>query len=115
MKTIGVQELSGDPNMLSQSAGEGSFVLVTDHNKPIFLSIPFDDALLRSGVHINVAVKCYEEGTLTLVKAAQLANMPVEAFMKTLADLGVVVVDQSAEELEADLKTVSGSDHHANS
>lgn len=67
------------------------------------LSVPFDKALLQSGVHISLALKLYEDGVLTLVKAATLAQLSTENFMEKLASYGVVVVDQSEEELAADL------------
>ena len=46
----------------------GEFVLVTNRNDPISLSVPFNDELVKAGVHR--AVKLYEEGVLTRSKAA---------------------------------------------
>ncbi len=106
MKTIGVRALRENPGVLSQCAAKGEFVLVTNRNDPVSLSVPFTDELLNAGVHTSVAVKLYEDGVLTLSKAAALARMPVETFLTKLARLGVVVVDQSAEELDADLKAI---------
>ena len=108
MKTIGVRALRENPGVLSQYADKGEFVLVTNRNKPISLSVPFSDELIESGVHINVAVILYEEDVLTLTKAAKLAGLPVEAFMKKLVSLGVVSVDQPVEELDSDLKNLGG-------
>ena len=108
MKTIGVRALRENPGVLSQYADKGEFVLVTNRNKPISLSVPFSDELIESGVHINVAVVLYEEDVLTLTKAAKLARLPVEAFMKKLVSLGVVSVDQSVEELDSDLNNLRG-------
>ena len=73
MKAIGVRALRENPGVLSQSAAAGEFVLVMNRNDPVSLSVPFDEDLLRSGVHVNVALKLYEEGLLTLPKAAKLA------------------------------------------
>lgn len=106
MKTIGVRALRENPGVLSQSAAVGEYVLVTNRNHPISLSIPFDDDLIRLGVHINIAVKFYEDGVLTLAKASKLAKMPVEMFINKLANLGVIVFDQTVEELESDLKNI---------
>lgn len=108
MKTIGVRALRENPGVLSKCAASGEFVLVTNRNDPISLSVPFNDDLIQAGVHISVAVKLYEDGVLTLAKAAALAKMTVEAFMKKLAHLGVVVVDQSPEELDTDLDILNG-------
>ncbi len=51
--------------------------------------------MLRSAAYSDVALKCYEESTLTWVKAAWLAKISIKAGMKRLANLGVVVVDES--------------------
>jgi len=107
MKTVGVRALRENPGVLSQSAAKGEFVLVTNRNDPISLSVPFDDDLLKSGVHINIGVKLYEDGVLTLTKAAALAKMPVETFIKILGHMGIVVVDQTSEELDADLDSLT--------
>lgn len=108
MKTVGVRALRENPGVLSQSAAAGEYVLVTNRNIPISLAIPFDDALLQSGVHLNVAVKLYEDGLLTLVKAAKLARLSVESFIEILSSYGVAVVDQSATELASDLDAFNG-------
>ncbi len=106
MKTIGVRALRENPGVLSQCAAKGEYVLVTNRNDPMSLSVPFDDELVRSGVHVNIAVKLYDEELLSLAKAAKLARMPVETFLNTLANLGIVVVDQTRQELESDLKNI---------
>lgn len=106
MKAVGVRALRENPGVLSKCAAKGELVLVTSRNNPISLSVPFSDELLRAGVHVSVAVKLFEDGLLTMPKAAALAKMPVESFMGMLAQLGVVVVDQSADELDSDLDAI---------
>lgn len=108
MKIVSVRALRENPGVLSQSAGAGEYVLVTNRNTPVSLSIPFNDVLLESGVHLNVAVKLYDEGLLTLVKAAKLAGLPVESFIRMLSSYGVTVAGQSAEELASDLDALHG-------
>ena len=108
MKTIGVRALRENPAILSQSALAGEYVLVTNRSDPVSLAIPFDEELLRSGVHVNLAIKFYEEGVLSLPRAAKLARLPLEDFLARLATLGIVVVEQDADELEADLAALNG-------
>ncbi len=103
MKTIGVRALRENPGVLSQAAADGEFVVITNRNKPSSISVPFDDVLLESGIHVSLAISAFETGVLPLVKAARLAKMPVESFLEKLALLGIDVVDQSTAELDADL------------
>lgn len=108
MKTVGVRNLVSNPGILSKSAEKGESVLLLNRSRPMSLSIPFDDELVNSGAHIRAAISLFEDGTLTLNKAAALAKMPVETFMETLGLLGVVAVDQQLAELNEDLDTIGG-------
>lgn len=104
MQTIGIRALRTNPGLLSKNAKKGVLTLVTNRSIPISLSIPFDSTLLAFGIHILLAIKLFEEGVLTLPRAAKLADLSTEAFLSKLAVLGVIVVDQSSEELAAELK-----------
>jgi predicted HTH domain antitoxin len=104
MKTVGVRALRENPGVLNKSAQAGEVVLLTNRSEPMSLSVPFDDALLQQGVHVDIAVKLFEDGVLTLAKAAKIAKMPMASFMEKLAALDVVVVDQTREELLEDLE-----------
>lgn len=106
MRTIGVRALRENPGVLSKCASKGEYVLVTNRNTPLSLSIPFTDDLLDAGVHINIAISLYQQGMLTLVKAACLAQMPVESFIHKLSVFGIEVVDQTEDELLSDLKAL---------
>ncbi|MES9880862.1 MAG: UPF0175 family protein [Sedimenticola sp.] len=104
MKTVGVRALRENPGVLSQSAKSGEVVLLTNRSVPMSLTVPFDDYLLAEGVHIDIAVKLFEEEVLTLAKAAKVAKMSMAAFMEKLAALDVVVIEQSKDELLEDLE-----------
>ncbi|HLB41601.1 MAG TPA: UPF0175 family protein [Gammaproteobacteria bacterium] len=51
------------------------------------------------GLRPAIAVKLYREETLTLEKAAKVANQSVEAFLEVLARVGVPIADYSSREL----------------
>lgn len=103
MKTIGVRALRENPGLLSQCAAAGDLLLITNRSDPVSIALPFNGDLLRSGVQVHLAIKLYEDGVLTLVKAAHLAHMPVEQFLQALALLDITTVHQSMDELHADL------------
>lgn len=104
MQTIGIRALRTNPGLLSNNAKKGILTLITNHSIPTSLSIPFDSTLLALGIHILLAIKLFEAGAITLARAAKLADLSTEAFLNKLAILGIVVVDQSSEELDAELK-----------
>ncbi len=104
MKSIGIRALRENPGLLSQAAAEGKLLLVTNRSEPVSIALPFGDDLIKAGIHVQLAIKLFEEGVLTLSKAANLAHMSVEQFMNSLASLGITVVHQSADELREDLQ-----------
>jgi len=95
MKIIGVRALRENPGILSQSAWLGERLLLTNRNNPISLSIPFDEHLLSVGVHLDIALKLYEDNVLTLVKPSKVAGLSIEQFMEHLEALNIEVVKQS--------------------
>jgi predicted HTH domain antitoxin len=103
MQTIGIRALRTNPGLLSRNAKKGLLTLVTSHSMPVSLSVPFDDTLLSLGIHVLLAIKLFEEGEITLKRAAKLADLSTEAFLNRLSILGIVVVDQTADELDSEL------------
>lgn len=103
MKTVGVRALRENPGVLSESATNGELLLVTNRSSPVALSVPFGEELIQSGVHVNLAIKLFEDDLLSLVKAAKLAKMSVESFMELLSVLEIPIVNYDADELESEL------------
>lgn len=64
--------------------------------------MPFDETLLRTGVHVALAVNLFKSGDLSSGKAAQLARMPRAAFLAYVSPLGIPVVDYPPEELKGE-------------
>jgi prevent-host-death family protein len=98
-----LRERTGD---LVRDAKAGRLSVVTKHSRPLFVAVPFDEALIKQGVNVSLAATLYNEGVLTLTRAARLAQLSVEAFIEKLGAMGVTVVDYSAEELEHELSVI---------
>ena len=61
--------------------------MVTQDGQPIFMVVPFDEILVREGVNVALAIKLFDEETISLGKAARLAGMSVVEFMDCLTTL----------------------------
>ncbi len=88
---------------LLRDAREGRLSVVTEEGRPALLVVPFDEHLLRHGVHRALALYLFEEGRATLVQAARLADVSAEEFIELLGEAGVPTVDYAPDELEEDL------------
>ncbi len=109
METFTVRDLRERTGELIRGAEEGKLSVVTKHGNPVFVAVPFDEALLEGGVRVSLAVKLFADGTLTLAQAARLAGIGVEALIERAGAAGVTVVHENAEELDAELDVIA---HH---
>lgn len=104
MDTYSVRDLREHTGSLIHEAEEGKLALVTKRGRPVFLAVPFSEELLNLGLRVALAVHLYKEGALTVGKAAELSELPLEVFIEKLGKLGVAVVAYTAEELDKELK-----------
>lgn len=102
MKAFTVRDLRERTGKLIRGAEEGKLSIVTKRGNPVFVAVPFDDALLESGLGVSLALKLFDEGKLTLAQAAKLAGTSVEAFIERASAAGVTVVRTRPEGPEAE-------------
>ncbi|OGT59870.1 MAG: prevent-host-death family protein [Gammaproteobacteria bacterium RIFCSPHIGHO2_12_FULL_43_28] len=104
MDTFTVRDLREHTGDLIHDAEAGKLSLITKHGRPVFLAVPFTQDLLELGLRPAIAIKLYQEETLTLEKAAKLAGMSLEGFIEKLGRLGIPAVNYSADDLDKELK-----------
>jgi len=83
-----------------KDAEEGRLSVITKRGKPAILAIPFDERSLRLGLDKDLALQLFENGSVTLSKAARIAGLPVSAFMDLLSRCDIPTVDYPVGELK---------------
>lgn len=78
---------------LVRNAESGEYSVVSKHGKPLFVALPFDDLLLRTGVAVALADKLVQSGELSIAAGAKLASMPYASYLRHLGELGVSMLD----------------------
>ncbi|MCK7496849.1 MAG: UPF0175 family protein [Comamonadaceae bacterium] len=68
--------------------------------------MPLDKALLRHGVNVALAIKLFQEGVLSLGRAAKLAGLDYEAFVERPGSLGIPAVGYAPEERDRELAAI---------
>jgi prevent-host-death family protein len=106
MECFTIRDLRERTGELVRNAEQGKLAVVAKHGHPLFVAVPLDEELLRAGVHVALAIKLFQDGTLSLGKAAKLAGLSYEAMVEQLASMGVPVVDYPPEELDAEVAAV---------
>jgi predicted HTH domain antitoxin len=108
MKTLNTVNLENNPGEFLKSVMDEEVILLTNEGSPLSLCIPVECELMEKGIHVNMAVKLFEDGLLSLVRSAKLAKMSVESFMELLATLDIPAVSYDAFELEEELNLLEG-------
>ena len=103
MHTFAAHDLHEHAAELVRDAEAGKLSLVTKDGLPVFVALPFDDALLRDGLQTALAIRLFDEETLTLSPAARLAGMDVAEFLGALAALRIPVARPRQGDLEQEL------------
>jgi prevent-host-death family protein len=105
MLTFSIRDLREHTGDLVRNAEQGQLAVVAKHGQPVFVAVPLDATMLQYGVPAALALKLFQEGALSLARAARLAGMSTEDFIDRVTAQGVVVVDYSPAELasEADI------------
>lgn len=104
MHTFTIRDLRDRTGELVRDAEAGKLSLVTKHGQPVFVAVPFDETLLKSGVNVALAIKLFDEETISLGKAARLADMSHFEFIELLGGMGIPVARYTPGELEKELE-----------
>lgn len=104
VEVFSARDLRNRSGELIKHAEQGHMTVITKHGKPSMLTIPFDENLLRHGVHRTMALYFVQSRQMTLAQAARFAGLDLEEFIELLGANGIDAVDYPPEELEAELE-----------
>ena len=93
MQSFAVRDLREHTGDLVRNAESGEYSVVSKHGKPLFVALPFDDALLHAGVNVALADKMVQNGELSVGAGAKLAAMPYAAYLQHLGGMGYSMLD----------------------
>lgn len=100
MEAFAVRDLREHTGDLVRNAENGEYSVVSKHGKPLFVALPFNDALLTSGVSVALADKMVLQAELSVAAGAKLAGMPYARYLQHLGALGYSMLDESADMVE---------------
>lgn len=103
METFSIRDIREKTGDLVRTAEAGRLSVVAKHGQPVFVAVPFDEVLMSNGVNVDLAIKMFDEGALSLGKAARLARMSHEEFMELLGAMAIPVVRYPAAEIDSEV------------
>ena len=95
MQSFAVRDLREHTGELVRNAEGGQCSVVSKHGKPLFVALPFDDALLQVGVNIALADKLVHSGELSVGAGAKLAAMTYAAYLQHLGSTGYSMLGEA--------------------
>ena len=107
METVNVSGLKNNPSDALRKSHQG-VVVVLHRDKPdaLMVGIELAGGLDAKGVKPALATALFRDGSLSLVRAARLAEMPLGDFVAHLSRLGIPVVSLDADEAARDMDTL---------
>jgi len=106
MNVFSVRDLRINSSTLLKDAEAGRVSVITKRGRPSAIALPFDERLCRLGVNKDLALRLFESDSISLAKAAKVAEVTVDEFLDLLKAAGIVAVDYPPEELDDELKVV---------
>ncbi len=97
MQSFAVRDLREHTGELVRNAESGGYSVVSKHGKPLFVAMPFSDALLQAGVNVALADKLVQNGELSVAAGAKLAGLPYARYLQHLGALGYSMLDETTD------------------
>ena len=108
MEAFAVRDLREHTGELVRNAENGEYSVVSKHGKPLFVAMPFNDALLKAGVSVALADKLVLKAELSVAAGAKLAGLPYARYLQHLGALGYSMLSESSD-IDAELALLQ---HH---
>jgi len=105
MQTFTIRDLRDRTGELVRDAEAGKLSLITKHGQPVFVAVPFDENLLKSGINVALAARLFDEELISLGKAAKLAEMSHSEFIDLLGRMQIPIARYEPGELEKELES----------
>lgn len=107
MHTVNVRQLKNNPSEALRKA-EKEMVVVMNGNHPSAVLVHLEDngLLEMPGIRLALATALFKDGSLSLARAAKLAEATLPDFMQHLSRSGIAVIQGGAKDLKKDVETL---------
>lgn len=103
MHQLTTDELTNQPDSLLADARRGEPALVTDHGKPVFMTVPMGEGFDARSVRLELAARLFDLEQVTLGGAAAMAGLSISEMIDELGRRRIPVIRITPEELDEEL------------
>lgn len=104
MDAFSIRDLRERSGELVRELESGRLAVLTQHGRPVGVTVPLSEQLLQYGVPLALAVELFRTHTVSLGLAAKIAGLAYIEFVEELGRLGILVVDYDPAELSEELE-----------
>ncbi|WP_162932313.1 type II toxin-antitoxin system prevent-host-death family antitoxin [Solimonas sp. K1W22B-7] len=104
MESFTIRDLRERTGDLVRGAESGKLSLVTKRGQPLFVAVPFDDALLQGGVRRSFVLRLVGEGIVSQGKGAELLGISRAEFLDVMAAHGIPAANYAVEDFHQELE-----------
>jgi hypothetical protein len=107
MKSVHVRQLKNNPSEALRLARRQPLVVMNrDQPEAVLFHLDDDKLLGEPGIRVALALALYKEESLSVGKAAKLANMAVAEFMQYASRHGVATIRGTVRSAQEDARTL---------
>jgi predicted HTH domain antitoxin len=107
MKSVNVRQLRNNPSEALRLARKQPLVVMNrDQPEAVLFHLGDDKLLAEPGIRVALALALYKEESLSVGKAAKLANMAVAEFMQCASRHGIATFRGTVRSAQDDAKTL---------
>jgi len=110
MRTFNIDDLIHHGPELLKEIKDSRMSLLMENSVPVAVVLPFNEALLKEGIRVTLAMKLFDEELVSVGQAAKIAELPLVLFMDRCSALGIPVVRYEGEDVEQELRVMEEND-----
>jgi len=107
MEVLTIKDLQKNPGKLAKSAQRSELALITKRSVPLGVVVPFDSDLLLYELKVDIVLRAYREGHLSLGQVAKFLQKSKEETMRFLSKMGIDVIDYDIGEDMANIEKIA--------
>jgi hypothetical protein len=103
MHTLTDDDIQRDPGRLFDDAQRGQVTVVTTQGRALLMTVPLDKGSPAPGALLDLAAILYDDGQISLGRAAEIAGLAYADMMDELGRRGIATIRLRPGELDREL------------
>ena len=104
MQSVTINEIKNDPTTITSCLKKGIPVFLTEHSKPIGITIPLDDSIVNQSIKELLLFDLYKTGEISFGKLAEFLDVNKEKLRAMFMALNMPIIDYPPDEVKEEVE-----------